>query len=104
MASRTPPAGVDYEKFDYVPIGRESVETQERIGAAPGDELYRWLSNDRYTATYLLISRGMQQEAEAIGSLPAHFLPTIEAELRGDSRFEIYLENPDAIVFTVVPT
>ncbi len=94
---------LEYEKFTYVAIARESDQTQERLLANPEDELHRWLSNDGYNQAYLLITRSQQREAEAIGSLQVDFLETIEQALRSDDRFAVFSENDDAIAFVVAP-
>ncbi len=90
---------LEYEKFTYVAIDREREATQTRIGANPGDELFRWLSNARYDASYLILTQSQRLAASALGSLPPEYLGDIEAALRADDRFEVLIESDTAVVF-----
>ena len=61
---------INYENFFYVPISRESPETIQEILDHPVEELSRWMSNDRFTAAYLLITSSQKAEIEALGVMP----------------------------------
>ncbi len=93
----------NYEKFTYVPIERESASTQLRLAEDPADELFRWLDQDEYAATYLLLTRSQHRQGEALGSLPENFVPDAERALRNDQRFDVLLEGTHAVVFVIAP-
>ena len=102
-ASRNYPAlFLNYERFTYVPIDREDPVTHDRMLADPAEELYEWLTDDRYAASYLLLTESQHRSSEALGDLPPDFVPTVEQALRADDRFVIAFEGPDAVVFVAV--
>ncbi|KAG1648274.1 Endo-1,3-1,4-beta-glycanase EglC [Nymphon striatum] len=88
-ASRNYPSQfLEYEKFTYVAIEREGASSQQRILDNPGDVLYGWLSDDeRYTASYLILTESQHQSAQQLGLLPENFVTEVEAALRADDRF-----------------
>ena len=100
--SRNYPAQfLNYENFIYVPIEREPVATHDRIAANPADELYPWLAQDGYAATYLLLTKSQGLQGAALGTLPPNFISEVEEALRSDERFEVLIEGEDAVVFGV---
>lgn len=94
---------LEYEKFVYVPINHEPTTTIEQVADAPADVLFGWMTDERYADAYVLLTDGQQAEAEAIGSLPASFLPELERALRNDPRFAVFDENDHGVVFTLTP-
>jgi hypothetical protein len=100
--SRNYPAQfLEYEKFSYVPIDLEPLETRRRIARRPVRTLVEWMSNPDDAAAYLLITRSQEREADALGRRPPAFLEGLEADLRASDRFEVAFENRDAVIFTV---
>jgi len=98
--SRNYPAQfLNYEKFVYVPIDRENLESQQSIQEAPADVLFEWLSNDAYESGFVLLTRSQQRNALALGTLPPEFLPEVESALRADHRFHALIDTPEAVVF-----
>lgn len=91
----------NYEHFRYVPIDLEPRTTRREIARRPVRTLLRWMTDERDTAAYLLLTRSQQREADALGYRPQGFLTRIEAALRASDRFEIAFQNRDAVVFTV---
>lgn len=84
---------VDYEKFRYVPIDRESESAQRELARQPVRTLVRWMSNSDDAAAYVLLTRSQLRESP--------FLAELEDDLRASDRFEVAFENRDAVVFTV---
>lgn len=96
-----PGSSLEYEKFSYVPIDREPDATKARIAADPEGELYRWLSDERYAATYLIITRSMKAAEASVPTMPTGLLDDIDRELSSSSRFEVVDRSEDAVVFTI---
>jgi O-antigen/teichoic acid export membrane protein len=91
----------NYERFRYVPLEREPAATQRRIVRHPVRELADWMSDDRDEAAYLLITRSMKEELDALGVGPPRFLDQIEQALLGSDRFRVAFRNDDAVVFVL---
>ena len=92
---------LEYEKFTYVPIERESAATQLQLAANPADELYRWMDRTDFAASYLLLTDSQHRLGQALGTLPPDFVQDVEAALRDDDRFEVLIDGTDAVVFVV---
>lgn len=93
---------LNYENFTYVAIDREPPESRARLLVDPVKVLYRWLSDkDRYTTSYLIITRSQKFYIDEIGKMPKHSLTYIEIALANSNKFEIVYSNKDAIVFKV---
>jgi len=91
----------NYEYFRYVPIDREPLATRREIARRPVRTLERWMTDERDTAAYVLLTRSQQAEEVAMGFRPVGFLARLEEDLRASNRFEIAFENRDAVVFTL---
>lgn len=92
---------VDYEKFTYVPIDREPEDSVSEILSDPASNLYRWLSDEKYSAGYVLISRGQKIDVNESDSMPTGGLDVIERALRHSAKFKVAFETADATVFTL---
>jgi len=91
----------NYEYFRYVPIDREPLATRREIARRPVRTLERWMTDERDTAAYVLLTRSQQREETAMGFRPAGFLAGLEEDLRTSDRFAIAFENRDAVIFTL---
>jgi hypothetical protein len=92
---------LNYENFTYVPISREPQRSQSNVINHPVDTLSRWMENDEYSAAYLIITRSMKAETQAIGQMPPASLEKIETALLQSPDFEVVFGNRDAKVFTL---
>jgi len=93
---------LNYENFTYVPIEREPRSSWQKVVADPVKVLSSWLRNNRYAATYLLITRSQKAEIDALGPLPPGSLEAIEQALLNSPEFRIVYRNADAVIFTAV--
>ncbi len=91
----------NYEYFRYVPIDREPLATRREIARRPVRTLERWMTDERDTAAYVLLTRSQQREETAMGFRPAGFLAGLEEDLRASDRFAVAFENRDAVIFTL---
>jgi hypothetical protein len=89
----------NYENFVYVAIDREPRESRQSIAENPVEHLHRWMDNDDYTETYLLITRSQKAEVQALGSMPPGSLDAIEDALLDAPQFELIYGNDDAKLF-----
>jgi len=96
-----PGSSRNYENFRYVAIGREPADSQARIQADPEAAMYRWMSDDRFAASYLLITRSQKAAEASVPSMPAGLLDELERALRTSPRFRVVRQNSDAVVFAL---
>lgn len=89
----------NYEDYLYVAISREPRESQQRLLSQPVETMMRWMGDDKYPATYLIITRSMKAEVDMIGELPAGSLDRLEQALINSPSFKVVYSNPDATIF-----
>jgi hypothetical protein len=103
---------VEYEKFFYVPLDRESDETKREIVADPAKVLSSWMDDRRYQAAFVVITRTMKAYADAvrtanaypdIGGFQSGALDKIEKALAGSPKFRTVVSNQDVKVFALRP-
>ncbi len=90
---------INYEHFFYVPLSREDWDEQLEFMEDPETTFVRWMSNERFTASYLLITRSQKAEVEMLGQMPPGALDVIEQKLEASDAFELLYENQDARIF-----
>lgn len=90
-----------YEFYTYLSIARESLETRQEIIADPVKVLTRWMSNEGYSKSYLIITRSQKAGIDMLGDMPRGSLDQIEQTLIASPNFEIIYENEDARIFTL---
>ena len=88
----------NYDNFVYVPITLESKDVHERIHAEPVAVMTRWLSDRRYPASYLLITRSMKIQTNTLGQLPYDMLYDLEDALLESGNFTILYQNEDVLI------
>lgn len=91
----------NYERFTYVPIDREPKVSWQEVLDNPAGKLESWLSDPRYTNSYVLITRSQKIAVDDEGSLPSGALQTIETSLRRSPDFRVVEDTGDAVVFTL---
>ncbi len=91
----------NYENFTYVPISREDPDKYLELVADPVTTLSRWLDNDDYAATYLIITRSQKAEIDAFSGMPPGSLDAIQAVLQESPQFEVIYSNADAVIFNL---
>jgi hypothetical protein len=93
---------VRYETFRDVSISNEDDSARAEIVADPVAVMSRWMSDQRYPASYFIITRAQKISADAIGPLPPDSLQRIEDTLRESPLFFVAYESSDAVVFQYV--
>lgn len=91
----------NYEHFEYVAIDREPADGLRRIVDRPARVLRGWLSDDRYAAAYVIITRSQMAETEALGLLPGGGLRRVDRSLRDSPWFRVAFEAPGATVYAL---
>lgn len=90
----------NYEYFTYVPISREHKDTQKRVLADPVGVLSRWMSNQDFAKSYLIITESQKQEVDLLPDRMAPgSLDKIEQSLLTSPNFKVIYENEDARIF-----
>ncbi len=92
----------NYERFRYVSISGEPPDARDRLLADPVGTLARWTSDETYTASYIVITRGQKIATDSVGPMPAGSLQEIEDALRESPLFSVSIESRDAVVFQYV--
>jgi hypothetical protein len=90
---------LNYENFTYVPIDREPRDSWQKVIDDPVTVLARWLDNDKYAATYLILTRSQKSEVDELSPLPPGSIDRIERALLNSPEFRIVYRNEDAIIF-----
>lgn len=90
---------LNYENFVYVPLDREPEDSLSRVLAQPVETLGNWMSDPRYAAAYLILTRSQKAYVDSLGIMPRGALDRIEQALRQSPKFTIIYNSPDAVVF-----
>jgi hypothetical protein len=88
-------------RTQHVAFVREPREALAKILADPVTVFVRWMSNEEYPASYLIITRSMKAEVDMLGTMPAGSLDAIEDALLKSPSFRVLYENPDATIFVL---
>jgi hypothetical protein len=91
----------NYEVFTYVPIAWEPLADRMNVVENPTDTLALWMSDDAYSASYLIITRSQKIDVDALGLMPPGSLDRIEQALIDDPGFTVIYSNPDASIFVL---
>jgi hypothetical protein len=89
----------DHEYVLYIPITREPWETRVDLVEDAVPRLSRWLTDERYPASFLTITRSQKLETEALGQMPPGGLETIETVLLRSPDFAVWYSNEDVTIF-----
>jgi hypothetical protein len=89
----------DAERFTYVTLATEPTRSSSRVIRHPVAKLSEWMEDDRYTESYVLITRSQKEQIDAIGPLPRGSLGRIEKALLASPKFEVVYHDKDASLF-----
>ena len=95
-----PTQGLHAERFTYVSIVDEPPTSRHGVLADPVGTLSSWLSQSKYRAGYLLITRSQIAESEETGLLPRGTFATLERALLRSGRFTVLYHDRDALLVT----
>jgi hypothetical protein len=94
-----PGLSLNHEFFVHIPITREPWETRVHLVEDAVPRLSRWLTDDRYPASFLIITRSQKLETDALGQMPPGGLETIETALLRSPDFAVWYSNEDVTIF-----
>jgi hypothetical protein len=92
----------NYEIFSYISIASEPTSDKLYLIDHPVETLSRWMSNDSYSASYLIITRSQKAEVDALGVMPRGSLDKIEQALEQSPEFKVIYFNEDASIFVLI--
>lgn len=98
-ARNYPSQFMNYENFAYLPISEESRDVRNALIAAPEQTLSRWLSDERWKAGYVIITRSQKALTDAEGVMPPASLDGIETRLINSAQFEVVYSSPNTKIF-----
>lgn len=90
-----------YEYYTQVAISREPLASRERVLSDPVGSMTRWMSDEAYTAAYLILTHSQETASEPLGALPPGSINAIWQALLEAPEFETLYRSDDAIVFTL---
>lgn len=88
----------NYERFTYVQLAQE-IPINTRLANDTIATLARWMSDPRYSASFIIITRGQILEENGLGQIPAGTLENTRDELLNSPQFKVEYSNNDAIIF-----
>ena len=91
----------NYERFFYVGLSIEPPGSQHRFLTHPVRVFSDWMSDPDFRASYLILTRSQMAEVNGLGELPDGSLERIKRALLGSPRFDVLLQNRDAVIFTL---
>ncbi|MGB8816660.1 MAG: hypothetical protein WCC66_01945 [Rhizobiaceae bacterium] len=94
---------LNYEFFQYVPIANESRDQRMEIVQDPVGVFARWLSDPKWSAGFVIITRSQKAYSDAEGVMPPGSIDKIEQALLASPRFRVVRESADARVFALDP-
>ena len=102
VARNYPTQFVNYENFDYVTISEESAAQQQRILDDPALVLEGWLSDTKWNASYVIITKSQKAFVDAQHVMRPGSLEKIEAALLESPKFVLIKASENAKVFSLV--
>ena len=98
-ARNYPSQFMNYENFAYLPISEENRTVRNALIAAPEQTLARWLSDEKWKAGYIIITRSQKALTDAEGVMPPASLDGIEIRLMNSAQFEVVYSSPNTKIF-----
>lgn len=98
-ARNYPSQFMNYENFAYLPISEENRNVRNALIAAPEQTLSRWLSDEKWKAGYIIITRSQKALTDAEGVMPPASLDGIEIRLMNSAQFEVVYSSPNTKIF-----
>src|SRR5262249_18534593 len=77
------------EYFTHVSLADEPPESRAEVLANPVSVLARWLDNDQYRATFIVLTRNQKAYVDALGIMPRGGFDRIEQALLASPRFRL---------------
>ncbi len=90
-----------YQRYSYLTLSVEPRPSQRKFLSRPAKVLHNWMSDEKYSRSFLIITRSQKAEVRDEGTMPPHSLGRIEDSLLGSPRFRVWYRNRDAIIFTL---
>jgi hypothetical protein len=94
----------NYENVLPVDISAEPILGRSTLLTDPARELAKWLDDPRYSNSYILITRSEKISNNWFGPMPPGSVQRIEDSLRTSQQFDIPVDGPTAVVFTLKAT
>lgn len=98
-ARNYPSQFANYENFTYVPLASESPQSRREIIENPAMVFDRWLSDPKWNAGFVILTRSQKAYAEMQGVVPEGTFDRITGTLSASPRFKIVYRNEDAVIF-----
>jgi hypothetical protein len=98
-ARNYPSQFANYENFTYVPLASESPQSRREIIEDPAAVFDRWLSDPKWSAGFVILTRSQKAYAEMQGVVPEGSFDRITSILSASPRFKIVYRNEDAVIF-----
>lgn len=89
------------DRFTYVSIVDEPKYSVDTVLRDPVGTLASWMSESKYRAAYLLITRSQIAETDAVGLLPRGALARVRDAVAHSTRFKVLYEDADALLVTL---
>lgn len=89
------------DRFTYVSIVDEPQRSVAKVLRDPVGTLASWMSESKYRAGYLLITRSQIAETDAVGLLPKGALARVRDAVAHSARFKVLYEDADALLVTL---
>lgn len=93
----------NYENVTVVNLSTEPDAERRRVLAAPAEVLSDWLTDDRYRAAYVVLTRSQSIANDSTGPLPPGALTQLGERLRASGAFDALVDGPDAVVLVSRP-
>ncbi|URK89121.1 hypothetical protein LP421_32045 (plasmid) [Rhizobium sp. RCAM05350] len=100
-ARNYPSQFINYENITYVSIANESPQSRREILNNPAATFDRWLSDAKWKAGFVIVTRSQRAYVETQGVMPQGSLDHLAKSLSASPRFKIVYRNADAIIFTL---
>jgi hypothetical protein len=91
------------EAITYLDLSREPAPSSQRVIDDPVGRLTRWLSDPRYTKTFVIITDAQKAQTAALGLLPVGALDRIERALLASPQFTALYQDEHASLFVLAP-
>ena len=100
-ARNYPSQFINYENITYVAIANESPQSRREILDDPAAIFDRWLSDTKWKAGFVILTRSQRAYVETQGVMPPGSLDHLAKSLSASPRFKIVYRNADAVIFAL---
>ncbi len=88
----------NYSRFTYLMLSRE-IPLDAKLVTDTTATLARWMSESKYSAAFVIISRSQILEEHGLGEIPIGTLENIKQTLLDSPLFRVVYRNDDVIIF-----